>query len=42
MARGQHGIFRDAGYSAHDVAWAIVALADGAMVNFGMGSRAAD
>jgi predicted dehydrogenase len=36
VARGQHGIFRDAGYSAHDVTWAIVTFADGAVVNFGI------
>jgi len=36
VARGQSGIFRDAGYSAHDVTWAIVTLADGAVLNFGV------
>jgi predicted dehydrogenase len=36
VARGQHGIFRDAGYSAHDATWAIVTYADGAAVNFGI------
>jgi len=36
VARGQHGIFRDAGYSAHDVTWAIVTFVDGAVVNFGI------
>jgi predicted dehydrogenase len=36
IARGQHGIFRDAGYGAHDVTWAIVTFADGAVVNFGV------
>jgi predicted dehydrogenase len=36
VARGQHGIFRDAGYGAHDVTWAIVTFADGAIVNFGV------
>ncbi len=36
VARGQSGIFRDAGYSAHDVTWAIVTFADGAVVNFGI------
>jgi predicted dehydrogenase len=36
IARGQHGIFREAGYSAHDVTWAIVTFADGAVVNFGV------
>ncbi len=29
VARGQTGIFKEAGYSAHDVTWAIVTLADG-------------
>jgi predicted dehydrogenase len=36
VARGQHGIFRAAGYSAHDVTWAIVTFADGAVVNLGV------
>ena len=36
VARGQHGIFRDAGYGAHDVTWAIVTFADGAVVNLGV------
>ncbi len=36
VARGQHGIFRDAGYSAHDATWAIVTFADGAVINFGI------
>jgi predicted dehydrogenase len=36
VARGQHGIFRDAGYGAHDVTWAIVTFADGAIVNLGV------
>jgi predicted dehydrogenase len=36
VARGQHGVFRDAGYSAHDATWAIVTFADGAVVNFGI------
>src|SRR5467141_4146940 len=36
VARGQHGIFRDAGYSAHDVTWAIVTFADGAVINLGV------
>jgi predicted dehydrogenase len=36
VARGQHGIFRDAGYGAHDVTWAIVTLADGAVINLGV------
>jgi len=36
VARGQYGIFRDAGYSAHDATWAIVTFADGAVVNFGI------
>ena len=36
VARGQHGIFRDAGYGAHDVTWAIVTFADGAVINLGV------
>jgi predicted dehydrogenase len=36
IARGQKGIFRDAGYSADDVTWAIVTFADGAVINFGV------
>lgn len=36
VARGQKGIFKDAGYSADDVTWAIVTFADGAVVNFGV------
>ena len=36
VARGQHGIFKEAGYSAHDVTWAIVTFADGAVINFGI------
>src|SRR4249920_1763886 len=36
VARGQHGIFKDAGYSAHDATWAIVTFADGAVINFGI------
>jgi predicted dehydrogenase len=36
VARGQHGVFRAAGYGAHDVTWAIVTLADGAVINLGV------
>ena len=36
VARGQHGVFKEAGYSAHDATWAIVTFADGAVVNFGI------
>ncbi|HEY2530148.1 MAG TPA: Gfo/Idh/MocA family oxidoreductase [Xanthobacteraceae bacterium] len=36
VARGQSGIFRQAGYSAHDVTWALVTFADGAVINFGI------
>ena len=36
IARGQSGIFKQAGYEAHDVTWAIVTFADGAVVNFGV------
>ncbi len=36
VARGQSGIFREAGYGAHDVTWAIVTFADGAVINLGV------
>ena len=36
VARGQKGIFKDAGYGADDVTWAIVTFADGAVINFGV------
>jgi predicted dehydrogenase len=36
VARGQTGIFKAAGYGAHDVTWAIVTFADGAVVNLGV------
>ena len=36
VARGQHGIFKEAGYRAHDVTWAIVTFADGAVINLGV------
>lgn len=36
IARGQGGIFHEAGYGAHDVTWAIVTFEDGAVVNFGV------
>jgi predicted dehydrogenase len=36
VARGQGGVFHEAGYSAHDVTWALVTFADGAVVNFGV------
>jgi predicted dehydrogenase len=36
VARGQTGVFREAGYSAHDVTWAIVTFEDGAVVSFGV------
>lgn len=36
VARGQHGIFKEAGYGAHDATWAIVTFADGAVINFGI------
>ena len=36
VARGQTGIFKEAGYRAHDVTWAIVTLADGAVINLGV------
>jgi predicted dehydrogenase len=36
VARGQHGIFKEAGYGAHDVTWALVTFEDGAVVNLGV------
>ena len=36
VARGQSGIFKDAGYQADDVTWAIITFADGAVVNLGI------
>jgi predicted dehydrogenase len=36
VARGQHGIFRQAGFGVHDVTWAIVTFDDGAVFNFGV------
>lgn len=36
VARGQKGVFKDAGYDADDVTWAIVTFADGAVVNLGV------
>lgn len=36
VARGQAGIFKEAGYDADDVTWAIVTFADGAVFNLGI------
>ena len=36
VARGQYGIFRQAGHDVHDITWAIVTFADGAVVNLGV------
>ena len=36
VARAQHGIFKKAGYNVHDVTWAIITLADGAVINVGI------
>jgi predicted dehydrogenase len=36
VARAQHGIFREAGYRADDVTWAIVTYQSGAVVSFGV------
>jgi len=36
VARGQTGIFRERGYSVHDLTWAILTLADGAVINLGI------
>jgi len=36
VARAQRGVFEKAGYPVDDVTWAIVTLADGAVVNLGI------
>jgi predicted dehydrogenase len=36
VGRAQHGIFRKAGYNVHDLTWAILTLADGAVINLGI------
>ena len=36
VARAQHGIFKEAGYGADDVTWAILTFADGAVINLGI------
>ena len=36
VARGQYGIFKEAGYDIHDVTWALVTFADGAVIDFGI------
>ncbi|MHB8773037.1 MAG: Gfo/Idh/MocA family protein [Syntrophales bacterium] len=36
VGRGQKGVFREAGYGADDVTWAIVTFADGAVVSLGV------
>lgn len=36
IARAQHGIFKEAGFNVHDVTWAIMTLADGAVINLGI------
>jgi predicted dehydrogenase len=36
IARGQFGIFQEAGFDAHDVTWAILTMRDGAVVNMGV------
>ena len=36
VARGKKGIFKDAGYDADDMTWAIVTFTDGAVINFGV------
>lgn len=36
VGRAQHGIFKKAGYDVHDLTWAIVTLADGAVINLGI------
>ncbi len=36
VARGQKGVFHEAGYSAEDLTWALLTFADGAVVNLGV------
>ena len=36
VARGQGGVFRQAGYNADDVTWAIITFSDGAVINLGI------
>ncbi len=36
VARGQGGVFKEAGYGANDVTWAILTFADGAVVSLGV------
>jgi predicted dehydrogenase len=36
VARGQGGIFKEAGYQADDVTWAIITMTDGAVINLGV------
>ncbi len=36
VARGQSGLFKSKGYNAHDVTWALVTFADGAVINLGV------
>ena len=36
VARGKKGIFKNAGYDADDMTWAIVTFTDGAVINFGV------
>jgi len=36
VARAQKGVFRDAGYGADDLTWAILTFADGAVVSLGV------
>ena len=38
VARGQSGVFREKGYDADDVTWAIITFADGAVITFGVDS----
>jgi myo-inositol 2-dehydrogenase/D-chiro-inositol 1-dehydrogenase len=36
VARGSKGVFRDAGFGADDVTWAIATMSTGAVINFGI------
>jgi predicted dehydrogenase len=36
IARGQAGVFKEAGFGADDVTWAIITFSDGAVINLGI------
>jgi predicted dehydrogenase len=39
FARGQSGVIKEAGYTAHDLTWAVLTFADGAAVSLGVCSN---